>query len=366
MTATRSQIAAIGIAVPSLQLPIQTLADHLDVDPNKYTIGLGCIAQSLCNADEHHVDLGIRAAKDALKQWGGKVEDIGMLAVGTECALDMARPLGAWMAADLNLPENVRSYEVKHACYAGTLALKQAVEWQRSGASRGKAALVICTDQALYAPGHPGEPTQGAAAVAMILDQEGFAEVGLYSYAFQRPAFDFWRPIGEPYPHVDGPLSVQCYKDAFASCLTQWKDDPDAFFSLDAVDAWAMHAPFPKMVQKGFVAGHAALGASEEEALAQFESHVLPTLAWNRRIGNCYTASTWVAFGHAAAHATGPQNIALFSYGSGCGAEILLIRQHQTLAKEIGAAVDAQFQAQRVIDAEQYAALRKDEGNSTS
>lgn len=363
MTATRSQIAALGIAVPSLQLPVETLAEHLDVDPDKYTIGLGCIAQSLCNADEHHVQLGIRAAQDALKQWGGDINDIGMLAVGTECALDMARPLGAWMAADLKLPESVRSYEVKHACYAGTLALRQAVEWQRSGASRGKAALVICADQALYAPGHPGEPTQGAAAVAMVLDSEGFADVGLYSYAFQRPAFDFWRPIGTPYPQVDGPLSVQCYKDAFANCLTQWKEDADAFFPIDAVDAWAMHAPFPKMVQKGFVAGHAALGASEDAALAQFKERVLPSLTWNRRIGNCYTASTWIAFAHAAAHAKTAQNIALYSYGSGCGAEVLLIKQTKTLAPSFAESVDAQFDAQRVLTAEQYVGLRAAEQN---
>lgn len=358
MTASRSQIAAIGVAIPSLQLPVETLAEHLHVDPNKYTVGLGCIAQSLCNPDENHVHLGIRAAKNALRQWGGDVSNIGMLAVGTECALDMARPLSAWMADALDLPEHVRSYEVKHACYAGTLALRQAVEWQRSGASRGKAALVICADQALYAPGHPGEPTQGAAAVAMVVDTDGFADVGLYSYAFQRPAFDFWRPVGTPYPQVDGPLSVQCYKDAFTSCLAQWHSDPDAMFAIEHTDAWAMHAPFPKMVQKGFVAGYASLGASEEDALQQFQQQVMPSLAWNRRVGNCYTASTWLAFAHAAAHAKSTQNIGLYSYGSGCGAEILLLQQHRLLDAEFSASVNAQFDAQRVLSASEYAALR--------
>lgn len=359
MTTTSSLIAALGVAVPSLRLPIEVLADELDVDPNKYTIGLGCIAQSLCNPDETHVDLGVRAAQNALKQWGGDVSQIGMLAVGTECALDMARPLGAWMADRLDLPEHARSYEVKHACYAGTLALRQAVEWQRSGAARGKAALVICTDEALYAPGHPGEPTQGAAAVAMVLDSEGFADIGLYSYPFQRPAFDFWRPIGDPYPTVDGPLSVQCYKDAFTSCLTQWNEDEDALFPLQDVDAWTMHAPFPKMVQKGFIAGKEALGMSHDDAKSQFEAQVLPSLSWNRQIGNCYTASTWVAFAHAVAHGHTGQNIGVFSYGSGCGAEILLAKQTRALPKDFAESVDAQFRAQRVLDGVAYTALRK-------
>lgn len=358
MTASRSQIAAIGIALPSLQLPIEVLAEHLTVDPNKYTIGLGCIAQSLCNPDETHVDLGVRAAKNALEQWGGDVSNIGMIAVGTECGLDMARPLGAWIADHLELPEQVRSYEVKHACYAGTLALRQAVEWQRSGAARGKAALVICTDEALYAPGHPGEPTQGAAAVAMVLDSNGFADIGLYSYPYQQPAFDFWRPIGAPYPHVDGPMSVQCYKDAFTSCLQQWHSDNDALFALEDVDAWAMHAPFPKMAQKGFIAGKEALGMTAEDAKAQFDAQVLPSLTWNRRVGNCYTSSTWLSFAHAVAHADSTQNIGVFSYGSGCGAEIVLIDQQKTLPKDVATSVEAQFDAQKVLDADAYAALR--------
>lgn len=359
MTTTNSLIAAIGVAVPSLRLPIEVLADELDVDPNKYTIGLGCIAQSLCNPDETHVDLGVRAALNALNQWGGDVSRIGMLAVGTECALDMARPLGAWMADRLDLPEHVRSYEVKHACYAGTLALRQAVEWQLSGAARGKAALVIATDEALYAPGHPGEPTQGSAAVAMVIDSEGFADIGCYSYPFQHPAFDFWRPIGEPYPHVDGPLSIQCYKDAFTSCLKQWNEDEEALYPLQDVDTWAMHAPFPKMAQKGFVAGKEALGFSEKDAKAQFDAQVLPSLDWNRQIGNCYTASTWVAFAHAVAHGQPGQKIGVYSYGSGVGAEIVLAEQTRALPEEFAASVEAQFTAQRVLDGAAYNELRK-------
>lgn len=358
MPSSTSKISAIGVALPSLRLPVEVLAEHLSVDPNKYKIGLGCVAQSLCGPDDSPVRLGIRAAELALEQWGGDISQIGMLAVGTETALDMSRPLGAWMAEALNLPESVRSYEVKHACYAGTLALRQAFEWQRSGASRGKAALVICADEALYAPGHPGEPTQGAAAVAMILDAEGFAEIGLHSYAFQRPAFDFWRPVGEAYPQVDGPLSIRCYQDAFSSCLEQWAEDSEATFALDAVDAWAMHAPFPKMVLKGFIAGQQAAGVDEELAQQRYSEQVLPSLAWNTRVGNCYTASAWLAFACAAASSDSAKNIALFSYGSGCGAELVLLQQTAPVSTRLKASVEAQLAAQTVLSVDDYIALR--------
>ncbi len=83
----------------------------------------------------------------------------------------MSRPLSAWVADKLGLAGAVRSYEVKHACYGATLALRQAVEWKESGAAAGKAALVIAADVALYELEDPGEPTQGAGAVAMVVDE---------------------------------------------------------------------------------------------------------------------------------------------------------------------------------------------------
>ena len=76
--------------------------------------------------------------------------------------------------------------------------MRQATEWVASGAARGKAALVVASDVALYAPKDPGEPTQGAGAVAMIISEDArIAEIELASYPYSMPVFDFWRPVGE-------------------------------------------------------------------------------------------------------------------------------------------------------------------------
>lgn len=355
---SKSSIAAIGVALPSLVLPMETLAAHLGADPAKFLVGLGARNQALCDEDETAVTLGVRAAKDALERWGGDRARIGMIAVGTESALDMSRPLSAWIAEALALPDNVRSYEIKHACQAGTIAVRQAVEWQLSGASRGKAALVVCTDEALYRPGHPGEPTQGAAAVALVIDHEGFAALSPISWSWQKPAFDFWRPVGEAYPEVDGPFSVRCYQEAFTRCTQQWEEDPDAEFRVSEVDLWAMHAPFPKMVWKGFQAGLQALGLSDEDARAQFDERVLPSLEWNVEVGNCYTASTWLALARALTHEQSAQRLALFSYGSGCGAELMLIQRTGEVPAIIAEDVREQLHARRPITAEEYLVLR--------
>jgi hydroxymethylglutaryl-CoA synthase len=106
-----------------------------------------------------------------------------MIAVGTESGCDMSRPLSAWVADRLHLAGAIRSYEVKHGCYAGTLALRQSIEWILSGNARGQVGLVIAGDVACYAQMDPGEPTHGAGAVAMIVGEPLIAMVDPISYA---------------------------------------------------------------------------------------------------------------------------------------------------------------------------------------
>ena len=349
-------VAALSVALPSLAMELSELAALRGVDPAKYAVGLGCRRMALCAPDESAVTLGVRAARGALEQWGGDLERIGMIVVGTETALDMSRPLSAFVAQELGLEGRVRSYEVKHACYAGTLALRQALEWRWSGSSRGKAALVVAADQALYAPSHPGEPTQGAAAVAMVVDDARIFAVDRASYAWSRPAFDFWRPVGAAYPEVDGPLSLDCYRAASASTFVQWHEDAESPFHLDEAEAFAFHTPFPRMVEKGFVHACEAVGRGAD-ASALFERLVAPALAWNREVGNCYTASAWVALACALA-GTGATRAGVFSYGSGAGAELLTLERRGQSAPWRDD-VERQLATRELIDGASYAELRR-------
>jgi 3-hydroxy-3-methylglutaryl CoA synthase len=222
MSTSSVGISALGVHFPSAALPLAELGALRGVDPNKYLSGLGCHEMALCPAGTDVVALAVTAARRALESWQGSLSDIGMIVVGTETAKDMSRPLSAWVAEELGLTGAVRSYEVKHACYGGTLALRQAVEWRRSGAARGKSALVIAADVALYAPEDGGEPTQGAGAVAMIVGTPDIAEVELHSFPYSQPAFDFWRPVGQAFPSVEGQLSLDCYKLAAESCFADY------------------------------------------------------------------------------------------------------------------------------------------------
>lgn len=359
---SRAGISAFGVKLPALALPVAELARLRGVEPAKYTLGLGCGRMALCAPGQGVADLATEAARRALAHWRGDRDSIGLLAVGSESALDMSRPLSAWVAEGLGLGGAIRSYEVKHACYGGTLALRQAAEWVRSGAARGRAALVIAADVALYAPGDPGEPTQGGGAVAMIVDAEArIAEVAVDSYTFSEPAFDFWRPVGEKYPRVDGKFSLECYQKAAESCFRQAYGEatPQDFGHLAAC---AFHVPFPKMVKKAVQHLGAAFGWNEADTEAFFAAKVEPTLGLNRQVGNAYTASLWLSVADILRGRAEGQKIAAFSYGSGYGAELFELEAGPAArAAEWSVDLEADLATRRIITAEEYLELRSAE-----
>ena len=356
---TTAGIASIGIQLPPLYMPVTELAELRNVDPNKFTKGLGCKDIALCPSGHDAATLAVGAAKRALSRWDGSIEDIGLIALGTETAKDMSRPLSAWVAEELGLSGAVRSYEVKHACYGGTLALRQALEWKWSGASGGKAALVIASDVALYALKDPGEPTQGAGAVAMIIDAPSVASVSATSFPFSSPAFDFWRPVGDSFPSVDGQLSLDCYKRAVTECFGSLIGERDAREALDAYQAMCFHVPFPKMVKKSVLHLGEELGWSAEQSEELYRTKVEDTLEWNQHSGNAYTASLWISVARALVGLREGTPITAFSYGSGYGAELFELRAGPSASSAPWVAdVEADLAAREPVDMWGYESLR--------
>src|SRR4030095_12687692 len=71
-------------------------------------------------------------------------------------------------------PRLARSCEVpefKHACLGGVYALKGALRYVSCDGA-GRQAVVVCGDIAEYERGTSGEQTQGAGAVAMLLEED--------------------------------------------------------------------------------------------------------------------------------------------------------------------------------------------------
>ena len=362
MSRIKTGIASIGIHFPSLFLSVEELAKLRHVDPDKYLIGLGCRKIALCPENYTVVDLAVEAAKRALSRWDGDKQDIGLLAVGTESAPDMSRPLSAFVADQLGLKGAIRSYEVKHACFGGTAAVRQATEWKLSEVAPKKAALVIAADISLYKPGDAGEATEGAGAVAMIIDKPHIAEIDSRSYPWSRPVFDFWRPWNKRYPFVEGELSLECYKEAARECFNALLQDKNITFDelCEQYHAFCFHDPFTKMVKKGFFDVCQSQGWNEKKMEDFFLKKIDPTMEWNKLSGNSYTASLWIGVARTLCGLRAGKLITAFSYGSGCGAELLTLKAGP-LAAEAKWAEDVKkdLANRKEINAETYDKMRK-------
>src|SRR2546430_1922778 len=177
--------------------------------------------------------------------------DIGMLLVATETGVDHAKPVSIFVHELLGIGRQCRVYELKHACYAGTAALMSAADWVRAGGTRARRALVIAADIARYELGSPGEPTQGAGAVPMLVGSAPRAlGLGLQSGTYAGNVHDFWRPLHRREPIVDGKYSVECYLDALAGAFMAYRglERPPLVSGealADRLVRLLYHTPFP-------------------------------------------------------------------------------------------------------------------------
>ncbi len=352
-------ISALGLAIPNLALPLTELAIMRSVEPTQYTEVLGCKYMSLCSPEENVVTLATTAAQRALENWKGDISNIGMVVVASESAIDMSRPLSAWVMEKLGLVGNIRSYEVKHACYGGTAAVRQALEWQMSGNARGKSALVICADVAWYDAGHSGEPTQGAGSVAMIIGQPDIAAIAPESFYWSEPKYDFWRPLGHKFPEVNGRLSLTCYIKAVLETFKQLAPQESLGNYLNEFSLLNFHVPFPKMVQKAVKKLGDYCGWEPTATANTMEKRIMPTMLWNQQIGNSYTASLWFAVAYSLTRLNDKEQFSAFSYGSGCGAELLRLQcTHNQLDAGWVKQLELDLSNRQVIDRHQYQTLR--------
>ena len=216
--------------------------------------------------------MAANAALKLIRQNDVDPSGIGLLALGTESSNDnsagpiIVKGMLDQALATLGLPPLSRHCEVpevKHACLGGVYALKNAV---RHCLLEDSAAIVICSDLALYARGSSGEPTQGAGAVALLVERDpAMASLNLNhcGRACDYRGTDFRKPLMDArrqprsnlhYPVFNGRYSTYCYLDQVRNALThlyarravapaQW---------LEGLRAVFFHRPYRRMPQSGY------------------------------------------------------------------------------------------------------------------
>lgn len=173
-------IDALGFALPRLVLPMQVFAEGRGMEFEKLRFGLGLQDMAVPDADEDCVTLAAQAAWSVLEQHGLAPHEIGRIYLGTESAVDAAKPSATYVhglleerfAADYGprALAHCDALDMTFACAGGVDALLNSADWVRAG--RGRKALVIAADVAKYAPHSPGEYTQGAGAVAALVTED--------------------------------------------------------------------------------------------------------------------------------------------------------------------------------------------------
>lgn len=101
-----------------------------------------------------------------------------------------------------------------NACYGGTNAVFNAVNWIQSSSWDGRNAIVVAGDIALYDQIN-ARPTGGVGCVAMLIGPDAPLVIEPVRGTCVKHAYDFYKPnFKTEYPHVDGQLSIRCYLDA--------------------------------------------------------------------------------------------------------------------------------------------------------
>ena len=291
-------IDRITFATPNCYLSMHELAIARGIDPNKFTIGIGQSQQAVPPNHQDIVTLGAQAALPLLPYIDSN--RLKMVIVGTESGVDASKSSALYIHKLLNLSAWVRCVEVKEACYGGTAALMMARDYVL--AHPGAQVLVIAADIARYGVETPGEVTQGAGAVAMLVSENPrVLQINDDSVVKSAEIQDFWRPVYQSTALARGKFSTEQYIRMF--CDVWQKYSAENACNFNDFEAICFHLPYTKMGLKALRAGfeansgvsHACDDVSitsdtRERLLARYQD----STQYSRRIGNIYTGSLYL------------------------------------------------------------------------
>ena len=159
--------------VPSQYLPIETLAKERNIEYLKLFKGLGLEKMGFPDSNEDAATMAAMAIYQLLTQNDLSPQSIGRIYMGTESAVDGAKPTASYaveMVAQ-RFPEGSFNrcdvVDLTFACIGGVDALLNTLDWVRADSKR--IGIVVASDFAKYELESAGEYTQGAGAVALLV-----------------------------------------------------------------------------------------------------------------------------------------------------------------------------------------------------
>lgn len=276
----------MAVYLPPYRVDLERWSGWTGNDPSKTRAVVGH-AFRMPGPDQNVYTLAANAVLRLIGRYQVDPRRVGYLALGTESSIDNAAGavivrglVDAALAAE-GKPVLARDCEVpefKHACLGGVYALKGGLRYLACD-GRGRQAIVVSADIAEYARGSSGEPTQGAGAVAMLLEASPrLLELDLArgGSASEYRGLDFRKPFlrfaGQTpgahgrlsdLPVFNGKYSTDCYTDATLRALDAMfaRRDGSRVGRLRGLAAVFMHRPYHRMPRNALAMGYlAALG----------------------------------------------------------------------------------------------------------
>jgi hydroxymethylglutaryl-CoA synthase len=173
-------------------------------------------------------------------------------------------------------PPIARSCEVpefKHACLGGVYGMKGAIRHLAHDGAGGQ-AIVVCADIAEYARGSSGEPTQGAGAVAMLLEEDPslvVVDLPASGSASDYRIMDFRKPMSrfcgqdrsqshqvQDFPVFNGKYSTTCYIDETLHALHDMyvKRNLNPAEYMRSLRTVFLHRPYRRMPETGWAVSY--------------------------------------------------------------------------------------------------------------
>ena len=311
----RIGIYKMAFATTNDYLDLVELAKERSVDPNKFTIGIGQDLQAVVPPTQDIVTLGATAAKKLLTPELEK--NISTVIVATESGIDNSKASAIYINRLLGLSDFTRTVEMKEACYSATAAIQFAKGVVALNPQ--ETVLVIAADIARYGLNTPGEVTQGAGAVAMLISRNPhILTLEDTTVAYSKDIMDFWRPLYATEALVDGKYSTNVYIEFFLQTFTRYQQLTGR--ELADFAALTFHMPFTKMGKKGL---EGLLKDRNDEVAQRLRTQLTASQLFSRQVGNLYTGSLYLSLMSLLQNSDlkAGSRIGLFSYGSGAEGE---------------------------------------------
>ena len=257
----------IAIYIPRLYLDASDFAKARGLDPVKLERGLGIGQMAIVDTNQDPACLAANACLRVMQKNKLTPDKIGRLYVATESSFDESKAMNSYVIGMLEQVYGKDTFghcggiECKFACVSGSYALYDNTNWIRAGEAEGKYALVVVSDIAKYDLGSSGEVTQGAGAIAMLLNDNPRLlsfDPKVTSTSIKNE-YDFYRPFGKETPIVHGQYSNLLYLIQVKNALIDYKRKvketgliklKEGETILDHVDYLNMHLPYSNMGKK--------------------------------------------------------------------------------------------------------------------